>query len=115
MNNLYGEFTKDQISSTKKSLRGSIFFLLLCVDAKTSDEYKNVNVQKCFEGLLLKIGGMNELLMNQPEIVTTMSLLQAALMEYRKKEEVETGFNFGIYRKLILDAGAEIDKLREED
>lgn len=110
MKHLYGEFSENQIAQTKKSLRGSIFFLLLCVDTKTSWEYQDVNVNKCFEGLLLKIGGLNELLLKQPEVVTTMSLLQAALMEYNSPD-----FNFGVYRKLILDAGAEIEKLREED
>ena len=110
MKHLYGEFSENQIAQTKKSLRGSIFFLLLCVDPKTSWEYKDVDVNQCFNGLLLKIGGLNELLLKQPEIVTTMSFLQAALMEYNSPD-----FNFVIYRKLILDAGAEIDKLREED
>lgn len=110
MKHLYGEFTSNQIAQTKKSLRGSIFFLLLCVDPKTSFEYENVDVNKCFNGLLLRLSGLNELLFNQPEIVTTMSLLQAALMEFNKID-----FDFYIYRKLILDAGAEIDKLREED
>lgn len=110
MKHLYGEFSENQIAQTKKSLRGSIFFLLLCVDPKTSWEYKDVDVNQCFNGLLLKIGGLNELLLKQPEVVTTMSLLQAALMEYNNPD-----FNFSIYRKLILDAGAEIDKLREED
>ena len=80
MKHLYGEFSENQIAQTKKSLRGSIFFLLLCVDPKTSWEYEDVDVNKCFNGLLLKIGGLNELLLKQPEVVTTMSLLQAALM-----------------------------------
>ena len=60
--------------------------------------------------ILAKIGGLNELLLKQPEIVTTMSLLQAALMEFNNPD-----FNFSVYRKLILDAGSEINKLREED
>ena len=110
MKHIYGEFSENQIAQTKKSLRGSIFFLLLCVDPKTSWEYQDVDVNKCFNGLLLKIGGLNELLLKQPEVVTTMSLLQAALMEFNSPD-----FNFGVYRKLILDAGAEIEKLREED
>lgn len=100
MKHLYGEFTTNQIAETKKSLRGSIFFLLLCVDPKTSHEYSNVDVNKCFDGLLLKIGGMNELLMCPPELVTTMSLLQAAMAEYNNPM-----FEFKTYRKLILDAG----------
>ena len=108
--NLYGEFTQSQIAQVKKSLRGSIFFLLLCVDPQTSWEYENIDVNKCFEGLLLKLGGMNDLLMNQPEIVTTMSLLQAAMNEFNKID-----FDFKVYRKLILDAGAEIKKLKEGD
>lgn len=110
MKNLYGEFTQSQIAQVKKSLRGSIFFLLLCVDPQTSWEYENIDVNKCFEGLLLKLGGMNDLLMNQPEIVTTMSLLQAAMNEFNKID-----FDFKVYRKLILDAGAEIKKLKEGD
>ena len=110
MRHLYGEFSENQIAQTKKSLRSSIFFLLLCVDPKTSCEYPNVDVNRCFNGLLLKIGGLNDVLLRQVEVVTTISLLQAALNEYNKPD-----FNFGIYRKLILDAGAEIDKLREGD
>lgn len=110
MKHLYnGEFTQNQIAQTKKSLRGSIFFLLLCVDPKTSDEYENIDVDKCFQNLLYRLGGLNDLLLNQLELVTAMSLLQAALKEYKKE-----GFNFYKYRKLILDAGAEIERLREE-
>ena len=108
MQHLYGEFTQNQIAEIKKSLRGSIFFLLLCVDKETAPEYKDVDVNKSFNGLLLKIGGLNHLLMCQPELVTVMSLLQAAMMEYNNPE-----FNFHVYRKLILDAGAEVDKLKE--
>lgn len=108
MQHLYGEFTQNQIAEIKKSLRGSIFFLLLCVDNKTSHEYKEVDVNKCFNGLLLKLGGLNQLLMNQPELVTVMSLLQAAMNEFNNPD-----FNFQTYRKLILDAGAEVYKLKE--
>ena len=109
MKHLYGEFTQNQIEQAKKSLRGSIFFLLLCVDRKTAHEYQDVNVNACFNGLLWKIGGLNHLLMCQPELVTVMSLLQAAMIEYNNPE-----FNFHVYRKLILDAGAEVEKLKEE-
>lgn len=108
MEHLYGEFTQEQIVQAKKSLRGSIFFLLLCVDKKTSQEHTDVDVNKSFEGLLLRIGGMNELLMNQPELVTVLSLLQAAFMEYNNPD-----FNYRTYRKLLLDAGAEVERLKE--
>lgn len=108
MRHLYGEFTREQIVQTKKSLRGSIFFLLLCVDKQTASEYKDIDVNKSFQGLLLRIGGMNDLLMNPPELVTVLSLLQAAMTEYNNPE-----FDFQTYRKLILDAGAEVNKLKE--
>lgn len=103
---MYGKFTDDQIELTKKSLRGNIFFLLLCVDKKTAHDYKNVDVNKCFTGIMYKLNGLNTLLFNPLEIVITMSLLRSALNEYNKKD-----FNFQIYRKLILDAGTEIMKL----
>lgn len=108
MKHIYGEFTENQISKTKKSLRGSIFFLLLCVDETTCHEYKEIDINKCFKGLLLKMGGLNDLLLNQPELVTSMSLLQAALNEYNNPN-----FDFKTYRKLILDAGAEVDRMKE--
>ena len=38
MKHLYGEFTQNQIKSAKESLRKSIFFLLVCVDKRTSQE-----------------------------------------------------------------------------
>ena len=56
----------------------------------------------------MKIGGLNELLMCQPELVNVMSLLQAALREYNNPK-----FSYKRYRKLILDAGSEIMKLKE--
>lgn len=110
MKHLYGEFSEQQIKDTKKSLRGSIFFLLLCVDPKTSIEYENIDVEKSFQGLLLKIGGLNKLLFEQPELVTILSLLEAAKCEYMKDS-----FDYSLYRKLILDAGAEVEKLKECD
>jgi len=110
MKHLYGEFNNLQMAETKKSLRGSIFFLLLCVDDSTKERFTNIDVVKCFQNLMYKIDGLNELLSYPTEIVTVMCLLQKALSEYKSKD-----FNFSIYRKLILDAGAEISKIREED
>ena len=107
---LYGTFSTSQFEQVKQSLRGSIFFLLLCVDPKTCCEYSNVNVLKCFDGLMLKIGGLNSLLKEQPELVHILSLLEAAKNEYTRDN-----FNYYVYRKLILDAGAEVQKLKAGD
>ena len=109
MDSLYGEFKKEQIVQVKKSLRGNIFFLLLCADPSTSEQYKEVDVNKSFKGLLLKLNGLNELLLYQPKIVEIMSLLLPAMIEYNSEN-----FDFSIYRKLILDAGAEVQRLKEE-
>ena len=49
MDSLYGEFKKEQIVQVKKSLRGNIFFLLLCADPSTSEQYKEVDVNKSYE------------------------------------------------------------------
>lgn len=92
------------------TLRKDIFFLLLCVDSKTKQEYKFIDVNKTFENLLYKIGGLNTLLFCQPEIVTVLSLLQEAYTEYLNPE-----FNFRVYRKLILDAGAAVLNIKEVD
>ena len=108
MKHLYGDFSPTQIREVKKSIRGSIFFLLLCVDPKTASEYPNIDVNQCFDGLMQKLGGLNSLLLCPPELVISMSLLQSALDTYNNPD-----FNFRTYRKLILDAGAEIQKIKE--
>ena len=110
MKHKYGEFTRNQISEIKQSLRKSIFFLLLYVDPKTKQEYVDVNINQAFCGLLHMLGGMNEILFYPPELVKIISLLQAALTEVNK-----TDFNFSVYRKLILDAGAEVERIKECD
>ena len=109
MKHLYGEFSKEQIIETKKNLRGSIFFCLVCVDEDTSKDLSHINVNQHFESLLLKISGLNKLLMEQPELVHVMSLLKAAQDLYNNEN-----FEYRLYRKLILDAGSEILKLKEE-
>lgn len=110
MKHLYGNFKTSQIHETKETLRKNIFFLLLCVDPKTRQEYKKINVNKTFEDIMFKISGLNELLFHPKEVVTVLSLLQSALLEYNNPD-----FDFKTYRKLILDAGSEVLKIKEVD
>lgn len=110
MKHLYGEFSQEQVTGFVKSIQGSIFFLLLCGDPQTKDEYKNVDVNKNFRGLQLKLAGANELFKQQSEIISVMALLEAAKLEYNKDD-----FEFSTYRKLILDAGAEISRMKVGD
>lgn len=108
MKYLYGKFPKNQIDKLCKSIRGSIFFLLLCVDPNTRDEYRGVDVGKNFDYIMLKLKGLNRLLVDRVEVIDIMSMLEAARIEYENPN-----FNFKIYRKLILDAGAEVERLKE--
>lgn len=104
----YGEFNENQISKMKESMRKQIFFLLLLADPATKDEYSNVNINDAIVSLLLKIDGFNSLLFYPVEIVKIQSLLEEALIQLDNPE-----FNFEVYRKLILDAGAEVLNIKE--
>ena len=104
----YGEFSDNQFEQTKVYMRKQIFFLLLIVDPNTCDQYSAVNVDEAFSGVLRKFGGLNKILFEPPEMVRVISLLEAALEEYHK-----ANFSFSIYRKLVLDAGAEVLRIQE--
>lgn len=110
MKHKYGNFTETQILSTKQLIRKQIFFLLLCADPKTKDEYAHIDVVEAFKGLLYKLDGLNSILGEPQELVDTISLLEEALIKY-----TEPKFNFQIYRRLILSAGSLIDTIREVD
>ena len=106
MQNKYGYFDDEQIEKYKVILHKDLFWLLLYKDPKTKDEYSYVDFNKYFDGLMRKIAGLNELLFYPTEIVLIMSLLEAALIESKKEN-----FNYRVYRKLVLDAHTEIDKI----
>lgn len=110
MKHLYGEFSHNQVEETKKYIRSSIYFLLLCADPNTCDEYPDIDVNQTFESLLTKLGGFNKLLYYHKNVVDIMSLLKAAQSVYN-----EPTFDFRKYRKLILDAGAEVLKIKDGD
>lgn len=106
----YGSYSPTQIHSTKHNLRKAIFFLLLYVDPKTKNEYKDIDVEEAFLGLQYKLNGLNSLLLEPPQLIETMSLLESALDVYKSE-----CFDWKLYRKLILDAGAKIMEVEEGD
>lgn len=110
MTHKYGYFSQNQIKHAKENIRKSIFFLLLYVDPKTKQEYCNIDVNQAFLSLLYKLNGLNEVLLYPTELVFIISLIQSALNEYNSPN-----FNFKVYRKLILDAGAEVLNIKEVD
>jgi len=105
----YGNYSSTQISSVKHSIQKSIFFLLLYVDPKTRDDYPGIDVDEAFRSLQLRLNGLNSILLEPPEVVNTMSYLESAWQIY------DGDYDFMSYRKLILDAGAEIMKIKEVD
>ena len=108
MQHKYGSFSEEQIRNTKIRMQKQIFFLLLCVDENTKKDYANVDVDKAFTNLLTQFSGLNELLLCPTELVRVISLLEEARIELSKED-----FNFNVYRKLILDAGSEVMKIKE--
>lgn len=106
MDTIYGHFDDLQLEEYKEKLHKEMFWLLLYKDPRTKDEFKNVDFEKYFINLLKKIDGLNALLSYPVEIVSIMSLLQAALNETRSDD-----FDYRAYRKLILDAHSLVDKI----
>lgn len=104
----YGEFADSQIDELKKKMRKKIYFLLLCVDPNTKEEYTNINVIDAYDNTLREFGGYNEILFRPIELVTVIALLEAALIEYNSPQ-----FQFSKYRKLVLDAGSEVLRIKE--
>ncbi len=108
MQHLYGSFSEQQIKEYKIKMHKEMFWLLLYKDPETKDQFKNTNYEKYFIGLMKKLDGLNTLLFCPVEIVSILSLLQAAYNETKKEE-----FDYQSYRKLILDAHSLVDKIPE--
>ena len=103
----YGEFADMQISEIKEILRKRIFFLLLVAeDLEAKTKFPEVDLEQANTTLLWRISGLNELLGKPTELVTVLSLLEEA------RNTIKPDFDFGKYRKLILDAGAEVMKIQ---
>ena len=109
----YGEFSDNQISETKKVMRKKIFYLLLCVDPKTRDEHKDTDIVKAFDSTLREFGGLNDVLFHPTSLVRVISLLEAALVEVSSPDFTTADFEHCTYRKLVLDAGAEVMNIKE--
>lgn len=96
----YGEFAEDQFEEAVIFVRKQIFTLLLYADPKLQEKYKNYDVNKAFDTFLHKLGGMNSILREPPELVRVISILEAAWKVYQEPE-----FDFKRYRALVLEAG----------
>lgn len=108
MKTIYGHFDDKQFEKYKVRLHKELFWLLLYKDPKTKDEFNNIDFEKYFINLMKRIDGLNTLLSYPVEIISIMSILQAALNETR-----EENFNYQSYRKLVLDAHSLVDKIND--
>jgi len=103
----YGDFAANQIVQTKKRMRNQIFFLLLVVDPATAADY-DIDINEAFINVLTTWGSLNELLNYPDEFCEVMALLNAAYLEWKSPT-----FSWSHYRKLILDAGNSVRKIKE--
>ena len=99
-------FSTEQISNEKRLLQKKIFYMLLIVDPETADQYPNTDVNKAFDDLFADIDGINELLGYPVQIVNVAKKLAKAHNEYQSPD-----FKYKKYRKLVLDAGSEVEKI----
>lgn len=103
----YGDFSSDQIIQTKKRMRNQIFFLLQIVDPATTKNY-DVDINEAFVNVLTTWGSLNDLLNYPDEFCEVMALLNAAYLEWKSRT-----FSWAHCRKLILDAGNSVLKIKE--
>lgn len=106
MNTKYGSFSEEQFAEYKVVLHKKLFWLLLYKDPKTKDNYSHIDFNKYFDSLMYKINGMNSLLQYPECLVEIMGNLEAARIEANKEM-----FDYSVYRKLVLDAHALIDRI----
>lgn len=104
-----GVFDDGQIEDVKKRMRTQIYFLLLYVDERNKETYKNVDVCQAIDSALTWFSGLNSVLSHPPALIKVISLLEAAKSEYQSET-----YDFKKYRKLILDAGNEVLKIGGE-
>lgn len=112
MRHLYGNFSDNQIKSNAILMHNEIHKLLLHKDNNvpevifdSEDDYKNY-----FLNLMLRYGGLNELLGCPTKMVALLSTLQAAFCEVTSND-----YDYSIYRKLILDAHGYVKSMFEEE
>lgn len=99
----YGEYSQEQLHSYKAKLHSKVHWLLIY------KENKYPQLDNYFSSIQFQLDGLNELL-DCPELITLMSLLEAARMEAQKPD-----CNYSTYRKAVFDAHTMIDRLPEVD
>lgn len=97
MDTLYGEIPNTLVADNINNLIGQVYKLL---------PYREENyyaIDSHFSNVLLRLSGLSNLTSDFPELVTVISILEAA-----RTEE-----NFYLYRKAILDSCSILKRLQE--
>lgn len=98
MDSLYGAIDDKQLSNNLEDIAKQIFSCLY----KREEGYDDLPF--FITCLIYRIQGLNSILESSPQLISVMSLLQAA------REES----SFRVYRKLIFDACGILYKMKEE-
>lgn len=106
MQTKYGDLSDQQIKDAFHSLHSNVFWLMLYKDPNTQNDYLHVDSEKSLANLIIRLYGLNSLLLEPVEMVHLLSTLEAARLEL-----VSEKYTWKQYRKLLLDAHAAIDKL----
>lgn len=112
MTYIYGEFSDKQIEINASIMHSEIHKLLLHKDPNiTKTIFNNENdFLKYFKNLLIRYGGLNEILGEPDHMVAFMATLQAAYDEIQSPT-----FQYDTFRRLILDAHGYIKAMFESE
>lgn len=104
----YGTFDESQLETYKTKMQKKIFWLVLYTDEQTKYDFINVDVEKYHIKCMEQLSGLNSLFGYPTDIVDILITLEMAFSVLQDRN----GFDFAKYRKLILDAGAMIKRLK---
>lgn len=99
----YGDYPATQFQGYLKKLHSMVHWLLIYKE--NNDEV----LDNYFKSVQYKIAGISSLLMDPPEIIELMVLIECAKNEFTKKDCDDQ-----LYRRTILDAHSLIDKMGEK-
>lgn len=110
MEHKYGSFTPSQMANYKQDLHRKVHWMLIYKDSKCNQDYLSVDVNQYIISVLIQLNGLNSILNYPSSFVTLMSLIEGARLELFKEK-----FDYKLYRKILLQVHALIDKLPESD
>ena len=97
METIYGNISDTLISENIVDLISQVYKLL----PYKEENYEGLDLH--FSNILLRLSGLSHVINNSPELITVISILEAARTEN----------NFYLYRKAILDSCSILERIRE--